>query len=168
MADEDIGAAAAQPPEQQFAMQRIYTKDLSFESPTTPDVFKKPYQPKVNVDLNTRSNAVDEEGNFEVVLTITATAKIDDDTAFLVEVQQAGIFFIAGFDAEQLRRILGTAAPNILFPYARETIDSLVVKGGFPPIMLAPVNFDALFEQAMAQAAQQQAEAQPAADAATH
>lgn len=141
--------------QQQFAMQRIYTKDLSFESPSTPDVFKKQWQPKVNVDLNTKSDKVDEQGNFEVVLSVTITAKVDEETAFLVEVQQAGIFLISGFEGEDLRRILGTAAPNILFPYARETIDGLCVKGGFPPVMLAPVNFDALYQQALAQAAQQ-------------
>lgn len=165
MADEQPGSQE-QPQQQQFAMQRIYSKDVSFESPGTPDVFKKPYQPKINVDLNTKSSAVGEPGNFEVVLKITLTAKIDEETAFLVEVQQAGIFFIAGFTDEQLRRLLGTAAPNILFPYARENIDSLCVKGGFPPIMLAPVNFDALFDQAMAQSAQQQVAAD--ADPATH
>ena len=151
MADEQ--AAAQGQAQQQFVMQRIYNKDLSFESPSTPDVFKKQWQPKVNVDLNTRSNAIDEQGNYEVVLSITLTAKIDDETAFLVEVQQAGIFSIVGFDEEQLRRVLGTAAPNILFPYARENIDSLVVKGGFPPVMLAPVNFEALYEQALRQQA---------------
>lgn len=141
--------------QQQFAMQRIYTKDLSFESPSTPDIFKKQWQPKVNVDLNTKSDKLDEQGNFEVVLSITITAKVDEDTAFLVEVQQAGIFLVTGFEGEDLRRILGTAAPNILFPYARETIDGLCVKGGFPPVMLAPVNFDALYQQALAQAQQQ-------------
>ena len=153
--------------QQQFAMQRIYTKDLSFESPSTPDVFKKQWQPKVNVDLNTKSDKVDEQGNFEVVLSITITAKIDEDTAFLVEVQQAGIFMVTGFEGEDLRRILGTAAPNILFPYARETIDGLCVKGGFPPVMLAPVNFDALYQQALAQAQQQAAQAGGEAEA-TH
>ncbi len=163
MAEEQ---AASQQAQQQFAMQRIYSKDLSFESPGTPGVFKKQWQPKVNVDLNTRSNKIDEQGNFEVVLTITLTAKVDDDTAFLVEVQQAGIFLIQGFEGEDLRRILGTAAPNILFPYARETIDSLCVKGGFPPVMLAPVNFDALYQQALAQA-QSQAGAE-SGEAATH
>lgn len=155
MADEQ--AAAQGQAQQQFVMQRIYNKDLSFESPSTPAVFKKQWQPKVNVDLNTRSNTIDEQGNYEVVLSITLTAKIDDETAFLVEVQQAGIFSIAGFDEDQLRRVLGTAAPNILFPYARENIDSLVVKGGFPPVMLAPVNFEALYEQALRQQAEQQA-----------
>ena len=93
-----------------------------------------------------------------MVLTITVTAKIEEETAFLVEVQQAGIFFIKGFEGETLRRLLGTAAPNILFPYARESIDTMVVKGGFPALMLAPVNFDALYQQALAQAqAQSQA-----------
>jgi preprotein translocase subunit SecB len=154
---EEQAAAATEQPQQQFAMQRIYNKDISFESPATPAVFRKQWQPKVNVDLNTRSNPLDDNGNFEVVLSITLTAKVDEETAFLVEVQQAGIFFITGFTEEQLRRVLGTAAPNILFPYARENIDSLVVKGGFPPVMLAPVNFDALFDQAMQrQAAEQQ------------
>jgi preprotein translocase subunit SecB len=169
MADEQVAAADA-PVEQQFAMQRIYTKDLSFESPSTPGVFKKAYQPKVNVDLNTRSSELDDPGNFEVVLKITVTAVIEGETAFLAEVQQAGIFFIAGFTEDQLRRVLGISAPNILFPYVRECIDNLIVKGGFPPIMLAPVNFEALFEQAMAQAAQQAAarEAAAAADPATH
>jgi len=160
MADEQAGAQ--EQVQQQFAMQRIYSKDVSFESPATPNVFKQPWQPKINVDLNTRSNPVDEEGNFEVVLSITLTAKMDEETAFLVEVQQAGIFFIKGFTDDQLRRVLGTAAPNILFPYARETIDTLVVKGGFPAIMLAPVNFDALFEQALQQQAQQAQQAEPA------
>ncbi|NND69038.1 MAG: protein-export chaperone SecB [Halioglobus sp.] len=158
MADEEQAAATEQP-QQQFAMQRIYTKDLSFESPATPDIFREQWQPAVNVDLNTKSNKVDDTGNYEVVLTVTVTAKMNDDTAFLVEVQQAGVFMITGFEGEDLRRILGTAAPNILFPYARENIDSLCVKGGFPALMLAPVNFEALYQQAVAQAAQQQGEA---------
>jgi preprotein translocase subunit SecB len=166
MADEEVAGTQEQP-QQQFAMQRIYNKDISFESPSTPDIFRKQWQPKVNVDLNTKSDKVDEQGNYEVVLTITITAKVDEDTAFLVEVQQAGIFMITGFEGEDLRRILGTAAPNILFPYARENIDSLCVKGGFPPVMLAPVNFDALYQQALSQAEQQQA-APESGEAATH
>lgn len=156
MADEQV--------QQQFAMQRIYTKDISFESPATPDVFKKQWQPAVNVDLNTKSEKIDDNGNFEVVLSITITAKVEEETAFLVEVQQAGIFMITGIEGEDLRRVLGTAAPNILFPYARESIDSLCVKRGFPPVMLAPVNFDALYQQALAQSAAQSEES----EAATH
>ena len=150
---EEQAAGSQEQAQQQFAMQRIYNKDISFESPSTPDIFKKQWQPKVNVDLNTKSDKIDEQGNYEVVLTITLTAKVDDDTAFLVEVQQAGIFLITGFEGEDLRRILGTAAPNILFPYARECIDSMCVRGGFPAVQLAPVNFDALYQQALAQQA---------------
>lgn len=149
MAEEQAGTEQAQ---QQFAMQRIYTKDISFESPMTPGVFREKWTPKMNVDLNTKSEKVDEEGNYEVVLSVTITAKVEDSTAFLCEIKQAGIFFVKGIEGEDLRRILGTAGPNILFPYARELIDSLVVRGGFPAVMLAPVNFDALYQQARQQA----------------
>jgi len=163
MAEEQTAAADAQAPQQQFTMQRIYNKDLSFESPNTPGIFRQQWQPKVSVDLNTKSEKIDDQGNFEVVLTLTITAKIEEETAFLVEVQQAGIFLITGFEGEDLRRILGTTAPNILFPYAREAIDSVAVKGGFPPVMMAPVNFDALYQQALAQA-KAQAEGQEASE----
>lgn len=169
MADEEVqaGAAAqAEQPQQQFVMQRIFAKDLSFESPSSPNIFKKQWQPKVNVELNTKSDIIDDQNNYEVVLTVTITSKLDDETAFLVEVQQGGIFFITGFEGEELRRILGTAAPNILFPYARENIDALCVKGGFPPVMLAPVNFDALYQQALTQSQNQAAEG--GAEPATH
>ena len=168
MADEQsqaAGAAEEEQVQQQFTMQRIYAKDVSFESPASPDIFRQNWQPNVNVDLNTKSSAVDETGNHEVVLTITVTAKIEEKSAFLVEVQQAGIFFTSGIDAESLKQILATVAPNILFPYAREAIDNLVVKGGFPPLMLAPVNFDALYRQAMEQ---QAAGGELSADSATH
>lgn len=166
MAEEDAVVNQPEQAEQQFVMQRIYSKDLSFESPATPNIFKKQWQPQVNVELNTKSDKVDDQGNYEVVLTITITSKVEEETAFLVEVQQAGIFMINGFEGEDLRRILGTAAPNILFPYARENIDSLCVKGGFPPVMLAPVNFEALYQQALAQAQSQQADG--GTEAATH
>jgi len=160
---EEQAAAASEAPQQQFALQRIYTKDLSFESPATPLVFQQAWQPKVNVDLNTRANRIQDSENYEVVVTVTITAKQEDNTAFLVEVQQAGIFFISGIEGEDLRRVLAAVCPNILFPYARECIDTLVVRGGFPPIHLAPVNFDALFQQAMEQNAQSQAAEAPAA-----
>lgn len=167
MAEEEVAAGNQQDqPQQQFVMQRIYAKDLSFESPSSPDIFKKQWQPQVNVELNTKSDKIDEQGNFEVILTVTITSKVEEETAFLVEVQQAGIFFITGIEGEDLRRVLGTAAPNILFPYARENIDSVCVKGGFPPVMLAPVNFEALYQQALVQAQSQAAEG--GAEAATH
>lgn len=166
MAEEETAAAAqGEQVQQQFAMQRIYAKDLSFESPATPDVFKKQWKPQVSVDLNTKSDKIGEEGNYEVVLTVTITAKLEDETAFLVEVQQAGIFFITGIEGENLRRVLATAAPTILFPYARENIDAVCVKGGFPAVMLAPVNFDALYQQAVAQS---QNPADEDSEAATH
>lgn len=160
---EEQAAGTQEQPQQQFTMQRIYTKDISLESPSTPGVFKKQWQPQFNVDLATKSDKIDDANNFEVVLTLTITAKIEEDTAFLIEVQQAGIFFISGFEPEELRRIMGTTAPNILFPYARECIDNLCVKSGFPPVMLAPINFDAMYQQAVNQAA-----AQPAGENATH
>ncbi|MAT91527.1 MAG: protein-export chaperone SecB [Halioglobus sp.] len=162
MAEES--AANQQQPQQQFVMQRIYTKDLSFESPLSPGVFREQWSPQVNVELNTRNEAIDEQGNFEVVLVITITAKQGEKTAFLCEVHQAGIFLIKGIEGENLRRVLATTAPSILFPYAREAIDSLVVKGGFPAVMLAPVNFDALYLQAQ----QQAAAAESGGETATH
>lgn len=155
MAEETAAGATEEQAQQQFVMQRIYAKDLSFESPATPGVFRRQWQPKINVDLNTKSDKIDDEGTFEVVLTVTITGKLEEDTAFVIEVHQAGIFTIRGIEGEDLRRVLGTAAPAILFPYARENIDALATKGGFPAIMLAPVNFDALYQQALAQSAAQ-------------
>jgi preprotein translocase subunit SecB len=105
----------------------------------------------VNLDMNTKQTRID-ENNFEVVLTLSVTASQDDKTAFLAEVQQAGIFTVTGMPEPQQRQVLATVCPNILFPYAREAIDNLVIRGSFPPIMLAPVNFDALYLQAMRQA----------------
>ena len=152
MAEEKLNVAEQdQAPEQQFVTQRIYTKDISYESPSSPNIFRQEWKPAINVDLNTKSVMIDEEGNHEVALTLTITAKVEEQTAFLVEVQQAGVFFIAGIEGDSLRQLLGTVAPTILFPYAREAIDNLVAKGGFPALMLAPVNFDALFRQALAQ-----------------
>ena len=111
MAEEQAAAAQGDQAQQSFALQRIYTKDVSFESPGTPNVFRKQWQPAINVDLNTRSEAIDDEGNFEVVLTITVTAKVDDETAFLCEVQQAGIFLVTGVD-----RIMNMNWEDILPP----------------------------------------------------
>ena len=156
MAEDNQQAGAQQEgPQQQFALQRIYVKDLSFETPQGADVFRHQWKPKVNLELNTRNSKL-EENAYEVVLTVGLTAKQDDATAFLVEVQQAGIFHIDGFEGPQLTQILGTTCPTVLFPYARETVDSLIVKGSFPPVMLAPVNFEALFQEAMRQAAEKQ------------
>lgn len=143
----------------QFALQRIYIKDASMESPNAPQVFLKEWSPEINMDMNSQVKPLDET-NFEVVLTLTVTAKNDGETAFLAELHQAGIFSIAGLEEQELHHTLGAFCPNILFPYARETIDTMVTKASFPPLMLAPVNFDALYAQQLqqAQAAAEQGE----------
>lgn len=144
MSDNQQNAAAQ---EQQFALQRIYIKDLSFEAPLGAQVFSKQWQPQVQIDLNTKADRIDGDV-YEAVLTITISAKLGEETAFVIEVQQAGAFFIKGLEGEELRRILMIVCPTILFPYARETIDSLAMRGSFPPLMLQPVNFEALYVQA--------------------
>lgn len=138
-------------PENQFAIQKLYVKDVSFESPATPEVFSfTKWEPKIDLNLN-NSNKQVAEGVYEVVLSVTATAKHNDKTAFLVEVQQAGVFNVVGFNADDTRYILNAQCMTILFPYAREVISDLTSRGGFPPLLLNPVNFDALFANAVQQ-----------------
>lgn len=153
MTDEqqnDQAAAAGQPPQQQFVIQRVYVKDMSFEAPLGVDAFALTWKPQVNQEINSKNRKVG-DNQYEVSLSLTITVKLEDKVAFLVEVEQAGVFAIAGFDDAQLTQILNTLCLQILFPYARETIDSLAVKGSFPALMLPPINFDALFAQAVAQ-----------------
>lgn len=142
----------------QFNIQRVYTKDVSFETPNSPAVFQKEWNPEVKLDLDTRSAKLADDV-YEVVLSLTVTAQNAGETAFLCEVQQAGIFSAEQMEAGQLAHCLGAFCPNILFPYARETISSLVVKGTFPQLNLAPVNFDALFMNYLQQQAQEGATA---------
>ena len=155
-------ATEQQQPQVQFAMQRMYLKDLSFETPQGVEAFKKQWKPAVNQEMTTKTQKVD-EGLYEVTLQLTITVKDEEEPLYLVEVQQAGLFTITGLEGQQLAQVLNTACPNMLFPYAREVIDNVVTKGSFPALMLPPINFDALFMQAMAQAKaraeQQQAEA---------
>lgn len=146
--------AAAEQQGPKFTIQRIYTKDLSFESPNSPAVFTEKWEPQINVDLNSTGNAL-AEGLYEVELSITVTAKVGDKTAYLVEVKQAGIFTIQGFSEADLGGMLHSYCPNLLFPYAREVISDIVSKGSFPQMLLAPINFDALYAQHLQQ--QQQA-----------
>jgi len=130
----------------QFSLQRIYVRDLSFEAPKSPAIFRQQWEPSVALDLNTRQKPL--EGDFfEVVLTLSVTVKNAEEVAFIAEVQQAGIFLIKNLDPASMNHTLGAFCPNILFPYARETLDSLVTRGSFPALMLAPVNFDALYAQ---------------------
>jgi preprotein translocase subunit SecB len=130
----------------QFGIQRIYVKDISFETPNSPAIFREQWTPAVNLELHSESKAL-EPNVYEVVISITVTVKVGELTAFLAEVRQAGIFSIQGLDAPQLGPTLGAFCPNILFPYAREAVSDLVVRGGFPPLYIAPVNFDALYAE---------------------
>jgi preprotein translocase subunit SecB len=151
-------AEQEQAAEKQLAINKIYVKDFSFESPQAPGVFTRgDWKPQTGLNLRSTHNAI--EGNaHEIVLTITVEAKDGDNTLFLVELHQAGIFDIQGYSKEELEAIVGSFCPNILFPYARETIATIVQKGGFPEFVLQPINFDALYLQA-----KQQQQAQGAA-----
>ena len=142
--------------QQEFQIQRIFIKDVSFESPNAPGIFQKDWKPEINLDMDTRSNKL-ADGVFEVTLALTVTAKVGEETAFLCEVQQSGIFTVGALVDVQLAHCLGAFCPNILFPYARETITNMVSRGTFPQLNLAPVNFDALFSQYMQQQQSKQA-----------
>lgn len=149
MAEDNNQAAQGQDQQQlQFSLQRIYIKDISFESPNAPSVFQQPFKPKVSLDLNTSSEQVGED-LYEVVVKVTSQVANAESgtTSFLVEVEQAGLFRIVGLKGDQLDHTLGAFCPNVLFPYARECIDNLVNRGSFPPLMLAPVNFEAMYAQ---------------------
>lgn len=169
MSDEiQTGEAQAEAPkaEAPITLQRLYTKDISFETPNSPAIFQKEWKPEIKLDLDTRSNTIAEK-TFEVTLVVTVTATVEGQTAFLAEVQQAGIFSV-GSDVPEahLAHMIGAYCPNTLFPYARETVSNLVNRGSFPQLNLAPVNFDALFASYVQQ---RQAKAeQEAASAETH
>ena len=154
MADENQkestppAAAKAEAPAQAFKIQRVYLKDVSYESPQAPKVFVGgiTWQPNVSLNLNTESTKL-ENDMYEVVLTVTATVKLNEEVVYLTEVKQAGLFLVKGFEPAKLGPMLGSFCPNLLFPFAREEIASLVQKGGFPQLLLEPVNFDALYAQ---------------------
>ena len=132
-----------------FHFDRIYLKDASFESPRCPQVFSEPdYKPSVDVQLHISHQVLDQErGIFEVVLKVTVTASTSGHTAFLTEVQQAGVFTITGLSPQQRERALEAACPNALFPFVREHVNHIVTQGGFPSLLLQPVNFDTMYEQ---------------------
>jgi preprotein translocase subunit SecB len=147
-------AEVNQTPEKQFSIQKIYTKDISFETPNSPKIFTEKWEPKVDFNLGTNVQPLD-NSMYEVTLTVTVTVKCGDMTAYLVEVCQAGIYSLNGFSDEEMGPMVGSFCPNILFPYAREAVSDLVAKGGFPQLLLAPVNFDALYHQHLQQLKQQ-------------
>lgn len=132
--------------EQHFLIERIYLKDLSFEAPHTPQLFQKEWQPQLQMDIQSHSQLL-ENDVYEVVLVLTVSVGTQEQTGFLVEVKQAGIFSVKGFPAEQLQHLLGSYCPNVLYPYAREVVSDVVTKGTFPQLILSPVNFDALYAQ---------------------
>lgn len=141
----------------QFALQKIYLKDMSFETPNSPESFTQKWEPEVNVELNTSGKSIADNVH-EVVLGITVTAKLGENVAYLVEVHQAGIFSITGYNPQDKDVMLGAYCPNILFPYAREAISELVTKGGFPAFLLQPVNFDAIYQDHLKKRAEVEAQ----------
>ncbi len=160
MSEENQNQAAQEAPQQQFAIQRIYVKDLSFESPNAPEAFRTEFKPALKVEMNSKSEKLADDV-YNVDLTITVTAEQDEKTVYLVELTQSGIFTISGVDGLNLRGTLSAYAPNVLFPYARAVITDVVTQGGFPQLNLAPVNFDALFAE---QLRREQAEAPAGAE----
>lgn len=164
MADEANTQAAPQHQEVSFNMQRIYTKDISFETPNSPGVFQKEWKPEIKLDIDTRTAELG-ENLYEVTLSITVTATNQEETAFLCEVQQAGIFAVGEMPDNNKAHMLGSYCPNLLFPYAREAVSNLVNRGTFPALNLAPVNFDAIFAAYVQKRQQEQGAEAPKLDA---
>ena len=156
MADDTQTPAAGAANAQELALQNIYVKDASFEAPTGPNIPVAEWNPQFNLNMNTSGSTL-AANLHEVVLTITLEAKVADKVAYLVEVKQGGVFMIRGYSDEESRRIVGAFCPGVLFPYARQAISDLILRGGFPPFLLPPVNFDGLFQQSLEQAARQAA-----------
>lgn len=158
MAQADNNAAQEQTQQPGFSIEKIYVKDASLEIPHAPQIFTDRNQPQISIELANFGQQI-EENIFEVAIKVTVTSKIADKTVFLVEVTQAGIFQISGVPEENLELIIGITCPNILFPYARESVSDLVVRAGFQPVLLNPINFEALFAQQKQQQAEQTAQA---------
>ena len=148
MAEENgaAGTSETRKSGQQFAIQKIYLKDSSFETPNSPEIFRGEWKPKVSVDLSSETRKLGEK-SYETILKVTVTARVEEKVAYLCEVHQAGIFALEGFKPDALDVLLGSYCPANLFPYAREVVSDLVSKGGFPQMLLGPVNFDALYMQ---------------------
>lgn len=137
-----------------FTIEKIYVKDVSFESPNAPAVFNEAVQPELQLNLNQKVQRLNENA-FEVVLAITLTCSAGGKTAYVAEVQQAGVFGLIGLEPQAIDVLLGTQCPNILFPYVRSLISDLIQAGGFPPFYLQPINFEALYAESLRQRAQQ-------------
>ncbi len=148
------------PGQGKFGIQKVYVKDLSFETPNSPQIFGQDIQPAVNLQLSSQSRHL-AENSHEVVLRLTVTVAAGEQTVYLAEVSQAGIFHISGFPDEVFERMIGITCPNILFPFARELVSDLVSRGGFPQLLLAPVNFEAMYAQQQKQRQNPSADGQP-------
>jgi preprotein translocase subunit SecB len=155
MSDDIVNGAADQAAAPAFTVEKVYVKDVSFEAPGTPQVFNETGQPQLQMNLNQRVQRLSENA-FEVVLGVTLTCTVSEKTAYLAEVQQAGVFGLSGFDDQTLDAMLGTHCPNVLYPYARQAISDLISAGGFPPFLLQPINFDALYAEGLRQRTQGQ------------
>ena len=158
-ATNGANGAAPAPTGAQFSVEKIYVKDVSFESPRSPAIFSEQTQPQLNMNLNQSVQRVGDNA-YEVVLAITLTCSLGEDnanTVYVAEVKQAGVFGLAGFDGNTLDALLGTQCPNVLYPYARQLIGDLIQAGGFPPFLLQPINFDALYAEGLRQRSGQQA-----------
>ena len=141
--------------EQKFEIQKIFLRDVSFESPHSPEIFREQWKPKTDIQIGAQNSTISED-LYEVTLSVTVTARQEDRTAFLVELKQSGVFLIKNFPQQQLNQLLGSYCPHSLFPFAREAVSDLIGKGGFPPMLLSPVNFDALYAQQLAKLKEQQ------------
>jgi preprotein translocase subunit SecB len=163
MSDETTNGAAAPAPQEAagpaFSVEKIYVKDVSFEAPGAPAIFGESGQPDLQLNLNQRVQRLNENA-FEVALRVTLTCKVGEKTAYVAEVEQAGVFGIAGLPPQGVDVLLGTQCPNILFPYVRQIVGDLIQAGGFPPFLLQPINFDALYAETLRQ---RQAQAEAAA-----
>ena len=154
MSEPVANGAAAEANGPTFSVEKIYVKDVSFEAPGAPQVFSEQGQPALEMNLNQRVQRV-ADNLFEVELGVTLTCKLEDKTVYLAEVRQAGLFGLGGFDEQTLDAMLGVHCPNILYPYARQTVSDLITAGGFPPFLLQPINFEGLYAEGLRQRAQQ-------------
>jgi len=154
MAQEDNNVAQEQAQQPGFSIEKIYVKDVSLEIPHAPQIFTDRTQPQVSIELSNLAQQI-EESVFEVAIKVTVTSKIAEKTVFLVEVTQAGIFQVRNVPTESMEMIVGITCPNILFPYLRESVSDLIVRAGFQPVLLNPINFEALFAQQKQQEAEQ-------------
>ncbi len=163
MSEQPQQQPSQQPEQPQFGIQKIYLKDLSLEIPNAPQVFLQPEAPEIEIQVHNSAGALDAaNGLYEAVLTVTVTAKIKDKTAFLVEAAHAGIFQILNLPPQELDAVLGILCPNTLLPYARETVSSLLIRAGFPPVVLQHMSFDAAYQERLRQMQESQGQPAPA------